>query len=106
MATHNKPTKWMAREPGEEWSHVRGIPWSTAPGSASAVAEDYFESQIKHHDPPHPEPMLVETWCPHDGSRALWRVTGTEITTIDINAVPASYDDIEPDEDEDEETPA
>ena len=55
--------------------------------------------------PPHPEPMLVETWCPHDGSRALWRVTGTEITTIDINAVPVPYNEIEP-IDEDEATPA
>lgn len=105
MTTHNKPTKWMAREPGEDWSPVRGAAFGWPAQWARLVAERYFENQIKHHDPPHPEPMLVETWCPHDGSRALWRVTGTEITTIDINAVSVPYNEIEP-IDEDEETPA
>lgn len=105
MTTHNKPPKWMAREPGGDWRGVPGFPFPWGPPWARQAAERYFESQIKHHDPPHPEPMLVETWCPHDGSRALWRVTGTEITTIDINAVPVPYNEIEP-IDEDEETPA
>lgn len=105
MTAHNKPPKWMAREPGEEWSPMRGAAVGWPAHMGKVIAEAYFESQIKHHDPPHPEPMLVETWCPHDGSRALWRVTGNEITTIDINAVPVPYNEIEP-IDEDEETPA